>query len=92
MGLGVLASADIDALKDKKFWDGVNRAVDRAGLYVLAAVLMMIVGGLGIAGRIDPVTTIVSACVIFGAATGVKFGVDKMGKVSAPIEGGEEKQ
>jgi hypothetical protein len=47
--MGLLADANLNALKDDKFWRGVHASIDKAGRWLIYTV---IAGGIGLAGAL----------------------------------------
>lgn len=76
MGLGgLLAKADLDALKDDKFWKGVQAAIHTAGRYFIYGCGVLSLGIIAAFTDIDPISMVQSIGVLIGLATGVETGI-----------------
>jgi hypothetical protein len=68
--MGILADANLDALKDDKFWRGVHASIDKAGRWLLYSVIAGVIGLAGALGAMS-VETMLAGLGAIGAAAGV---------------------
>lgn len=73
--MGLLADANLNALKDDKFWKGVQNAIHTAGRYFIYGCGVLSLGIIAAFTDIDPISMVESIGILIGLATGIETGI-----------------
>lgn len=70
--MGLLADANLNALKAKEFWAGVHSSIDKAGRWGLYISTVLALGLIGAFAKVEPMEIVGAIAGIITIATGVE--------------------